>query len=383
MAKTRKGARRRSRRNTKKRSGGGYGVGPAYIAGAPGYSEINRYDGPGKDCAGADPRPGYIGSALPGAGGLPGVSRGGATQLGSGGPVITGFRGYTTGAAAELAQMAPAPAMRGGRYGTGELAPLSSNGVGTTPGSIMRLPCEAGTYNPLNPNPRDIQTATTAVGYVPGWTPFAKAMGGGKRRKSRKSGGAFPVVHVGAADSMRYYAPTAGYSNNPLAPPVLNNPGILMQTPYDARAFNMACLKTGGGNIVTAPLVATETVAKTGGSRAKKEEEGMPEEAVFMGGAVGPVAAMAGKFEPVTMADYAGGILPVKFGGDFSAFNPAKLPMTSGLPVAAQAGAFGNEQRIPTGHYIPGSSVNSGPVSRPAAGGARKMRRRKAKSSKH
>jgi hypothetical protein len=358
MAKTRKGARRRSRRNTKKRSGGGYGVGPAYIAGAPGYSEINRYTGPGKDCAGADVRTGYIGSALPGAGGLPGVSRGGASQLGSGGPVITGFRGYTTGAAAELAQIGSASAMRGGRYGTGELAPLSSNGVGTTPGGVLRIPCEAGTYNPLNPDIGGIQTKTTAVGYMPGWTPFAKAMGGGKRHKTRKSGGAFPVVHVGAADSMRYYAPTAGYSNNPLAPPVLNNPGILMQTPYDARAFNMACLKTGG-------------------SRAKKEE------VVFTGGAVGPVAAMAGRFEPVTMADYAGGILPVKFGGDFSAFNPAKLPMTPGLPVAAQAGAFGNEQRIPTGHYIPGSSVNTGPVSRPAAGGARKMRRRKAKSNKH
>lgn len=355
MAKTRKSDRRsrHRRRSSRRRAGGGWTAGPGYIAGAPGYIVNIPYSGPGKDCAGVDMRPGYITSALSGAGGLPGVSRGGATQLGSGGPVA-GFRGYTTSAAAELAQMAPAPAMRGGRYGTGELAPLSPNGVGTTPGAIMRLPCEAGTYNPLNANPGGIQTATTAVGYVPGWAPFMK---GGKRRNKTRRGGAFPVVNVGAADSMRYYAPTAGYSNAPMAPPVPNNPGVMIQPPYDARAFNMACLKTGGGK------------------RSSRKQN-----LVFQGGAVGPVAAMAGKFEPVTIDDYAGGILPVKFGGDFSSFNPAKLPMTPGLPVAAQAGSFGSEQRIAVMHDIAGKNVNTGSFSRPAAGGARK---RKAKSNKN
>ena len=375
MAKTRKSNRRsHRRRHSTKRRGGGWTTGPGYIAGAPGYIVNTPYGGPGKDCAGVDMRPGYITSALSGAGGLPGVSRGGATQLGSGGPVVSGFRGYTTGAAAELAQMAPAPAMRGGRYGTGELAPLSPNGVGTTPGAIMRLPCEAGTYNPINPNPGGIQTMSTGVGYVTGWTPFMK--GGSKRRNKTRRGGAFPVVHVGAADSMRYYAPNAGYSNAPMTPAVPNNPGIMIQPPYNAGAFNMACLKTGGGNSVSTPLLTAVPAARTGGGKRSSRKQNL----VFQGGAVGPVAAMAGKFEPVTIDDYAGGILPVKFGGDFSAFNPAKLPMTPGLPVAAQAGSFGSEQRIAVMHDVAGKNVNTGNFARPAAGGARK---RKAKSNKN
>jgi hypothetical protein len=45
-------------------------------------------------------------------------------------------------------------------------------------------------------------------------------------------------------DSMRYYAPTAGYENLPLNPGVSNNPGILMQVGYPAGHFNEACVKT-------------------------------------------------------------------------------------------------------------------------------------------
>jgi hypothetical protein len=60
-------------------------------------------------------------------------------------------------------------------------------------------------------------------------------------------GGAFPVVNVGAADSMRYNAPTAGYRNDfePL-PAGGAVPGLMLQTPYDARSGNMACATTGG-----------------------------------------------------------------------------------------------------------------------------------------
>jgi hypothetical protein len=104
----------------------------------------------------------------------------------------------------------------------------------------------------------------------------------------------FPTVQVGQADSMRYYAPTAGYRNDFMtfrAPSPV--PGLTIQTPYDARAFNQACVKTGGSRKNT----------KHGGAL--------------------PVALDAGKFTPVTMGelwtrkdfDGTNNGLPVKFGG--------------------------------------------------------------------
>lgn len=440
MAKSRKMARKSHKRHSKKhtrrmrnkkRNGGGYTDMPNKFVN-PGNVVHQQYSGSGMDCAGNPTRPGYLNSnSFAGTGGLPGLNGklfGGATQLGSGGVVAAplteafkgnigtqGFRGYTTGAASELAQMAPAQV--GGRWGTdvgaGPLNP--TNGVGTTPGPFGRVHCEAGTTDPLNLNPKGIQTMTTAPPYTPGWSQYLPSMlKGGKRRSRKVRGGAqlnpAPLtVSVGAVDSMRYNAPTAGYSNFPLAPPVMNNPGILMQTPYDARAFNMACLKTGGGNNIPVALPAEEeaekaTVAAVNATQAavnananakianaaavNATQAALAAVAATEGGAY-PVAAMASNFTPVTMADYKGGILPVKFGGRknnkrrnktrrggaFKAFDDAQLPMTPGMPVAAQAGNFPNFQRIPVGHYIPGSSINTGPVSRPAAGGARKNRK--------
>jgi hypothetical protein len=189
----------------------------------------------------------------------------------------------------------------GGRYGffpgMGPLNP--ANGVGTTPGPFGRIPCEAGTYNPLNPNPGNIQRLTTA----PLTPPYVTMNGGGANMAGSPiqagSGGFsaanFPVVNVGAADSMRYYAPTAGYGHdfqtfrapNPV-------PALMLNTPYDARAFNQACIKTGGGR--------RRTRRTRGGA---------------------PVAFDAGKFAPVTMSqvdsrydfDFSRKGLPVKFGG--------------------------------------------------------------------
>lgn len=417
----------------KRRNGGGYMDGPGYVN--PGNLVHNKYSGPGMDCAGSVTRPGYLTSnSFAGTGGLPGLNGklfggksivGGATQLGSGGivagaPMAEAFRGgiagagsygsrTTTGAAAELKEMGPA--MVGGRYGTAVFeGPLNpNNGVGTTPGPFGRVHCEAGTRDPLNPNPGGVQNITTAPGYVPGWSHYLpKFLQGGKRRTRKTSGGAqlnpAPLtVSVGDVDSMRYNAPTAGYSNWPLAPPVMNNPGILMQTPYDARAFNMACLKTGGNRnnkknggqemgtegIEEVVVPALEAAAPVAATEAASEEAATAtyELPPLQGGAY-PVAAMAGSFTPVTIADYKSGMLPVKFGGKknnkrrktrrggaFGPFNPSQLPMTPGMPVAAQAGNFPNFQRIPTPHYIDGSSINNPPVSRPAAGGARKNRK--------
>ena len=145
--------------------------------------------------------------------------------------------------------------------GAGPLNPLNS--IGTTPGPFIHVPCEAARSNPLNP------TMIT------------------------KGGGGFPVVHVGAVDSMRYNAPTAGYTNDFItfkAPSPVS--GLTLQQPVDARAFNQACMKTGG-------------------SRRKRR-----------GGAL-PVAMDAATIVPLkisdigTRGDFDGSSkgLPVKFGG--------------------------------------------------------------------
>jgi hypothetical protein len=44
-----------------------------------------------------------------------------------------------------------------------------------------------------------------------------------------------------------YFAPTAGYSNTPSTWVGATGAPSLLQTPYDARSYNPACLKTGGG----------------------------------------------------------------------------------------------------------------------------------------
>lgn len=362
-------------RRTRKTAGGGWMETGKYIDNAPGNQVHQQYEGPGKDCAGTPVRPGYLTSDPAGTGGLPGLngklfggkSVGGATQLGSGGPVagyVEPFRGEggvagagrygsatTTGAMQELKQM-------GGRYGFVPEVLNAKDGVVAIPAGFGRLPCEVGTKDPLNPNPNGIQTMSTAPGWVPGWTNFIKPFTGGKRkgkktlkRKVRGGGVPEPTVTVGAVDMMRYYAPTAGYSNVPLNPAVQNNPGILAQIGYPAREFNQACLKTGG----------------------KRKNN--------MNGGAYPVAEMAGKFVPADIKDYAGGMLPVKFGGgSFVASSPGLLNPT----VGTLAGPAMGEQRIAITHSIPGATNYNGPVSKPVAGGKRRARsgKRRAKSNK-
>jgi len=62
-----------------------------------------------------------------------------------------------------------------------------------------------------------------------------------------QTGGA--VALTGApvgGDNQAYYAPTAGYSNGASTWVGSTGSPALVQTPYDARAMNNACLKTGG-----------------------------------------------------------------------------------------------------------------------------------------
>jgi hypothetical protein len=153
----------------------------------------------------------------------------------------------------------PQPVQQGGRYeiNPGPLVAGSDIGMSGVP-AFSRIPCEAGTTNVLNPS-MELQMATTAI-----------PIKGGKRSKTRGKhvqgrrvrGGSqtftpapvsfastsnFPTVSVGAADSMRYHAPTAGYRNDFEAFPAGGAvPGLTIQTPVDGRAGNLACSTTGG-----------------------------------------------------------------------------------------------------------------------------------------
>jgi len=289
----------------------------------PGQQVHQQYSGPGYDCPGVPTRPGTLTDEqmIPlRIAGLPGLQKGGgscgltaqdmmqqAQQLGSGGPAILGVSvangsqpgGYSASLDAPAQALAPVPALysqlrggsrrkgkgkrrqQGGRWGAfPELGNLNQqNGVGTIGSPFLRQPCELGSYNPSLPNPGNVQQLSTAQGWVPGWTPYAPALKGGKRsgkqikkkskipmkmmprermniprnavtkRRRQQQGGMtnfqqYPQVSVGAADSMRIYSPTAGYDNRPLSPPVPNNPGILMQVGYPAGHLNEACIKT-------------------------------------------------------------------------------------------------------------------------------------------
>jgi len=322
--------RRTLKKNLRKRRsrGGGWSTGPGIIS--AGNLENIQYAGPGKDCTGnaMSHRPGWMSD--PSFKGLPGMAGGKRRSRRTRGGTIPGVASFegsitnpnvgpvsgsltpkpayfpnTTGAAGTVGQPevvaswpgAPIPVQRGGRYGffpgMGPLNPM--NGVGVSPPFFARIPCEIGTTNPLNMNPNGIQTLTTAPTMPPvmrGGSAMSPAPYSGS---SGSSAANFPTIQVGQADSMRYYAPTAGYRNDfetMRAPSAV--PGLTIQTPYDARAFNQACIKTGG-------------------SRRSKRSRG---------GAM-PVAGTAAEYSKVTMneigkrSDFDGsnGGLPVRFGG--------------------------------------------------------------------
>jgi hypothetical protein len=199
---------------SRRKNGGGWGTGPDSVS--PGYLVTHQYDGPGKDCAGAPMRPGHM--DMYSKEGLPGFQGGKRSNK----------------------------KMQGGRYEVIPGAYLPAKAIGaSSPGFVASLPCEAS-RTPVPP------------------------MQGGKRRKHSKrskhskrkmqgglqgapfesSGSSmnFPQVQVGAADSMRYEAPNAGYANDFTTFRTGAVPGFTVQTPYNAGSMNQACLKTGGSH---------------------------------------------------------------------------------------------------------------------------------------
>ena len=262
-------------------NGGGWSAGPNYVS--AGNLINQQYSGVGKDCAGDVVRPGFITSYS--GKGLPGLSGGSRRRR-----------------------------VKGGRY---EITPgplIANSAIGMSgPASFSRIPCESSTTNSLNSG---LYRATTAVG---------------GRRKTR-GGANFPVVNVGAADSMRYNAPNAGYTNTFEALPAGGAvPGFTVQTPYAPISTNPACGMKGGskrrdrskGRGSKRRGSKRRGSKRRGSKRSGSKHRDRSKRRVRFGGGAGPVAEQAGEFTPVQLNqittreafDGSKGGLPVKFGG--------------------------------------------------------------------
>jgi len=272
------------KRKSKRKSGGGYGEGPSYIA--PGYLVHQAYQGSGKDCA-ADSftRDGHISNynqyGLPG---FKGGRRGGSLQVAPfidtpKAPVANAPVANAPVANAPVANPTNAPVKGGALYGFfPEWGPLNtSNGAGTSSAQFGRTACDSGSTNSLNPNPNGIQSLTTVYPYTRGGKRNKRSQHNKRNKRSQRNkhsqrnkrnkhsqrnkhntrnkrirGGmgadiaSAYSVNVGQRDSMVYNAPTAGYRNDFMtfrAPSPV--PGLTLQTPYDAKSFNQACIKGG------------------------------------------------------------------------------------------------------------------------------------------
>lgn len=192
-----KHSRKQTRKQTRKQRGGAYAFGAQITPGL-----INNF-GQGvlggapltPDCVAAvkTDTMGYSGRQ-----GLPGLS-GGAR------------RGRSRGRSRKHRQS-------GGRYGFDLSAPFGSS-AGPAMGGIppvQRIGCESSstTLNPLN------QAAQQGI-------------------MSQKGGASITM-------NPAYFAPTAGYDNKPSTWTNSVGAPVLLQAPYEARAMNPACVKTGG-----------------------------------------------------------------------------------------------------------------------------------------
>lgn len=202
-------AKKNNLRRTRKQSGGGWAFTGATIPGVNNYGQVNTPIG---DCRAAPP-PGYISPPYTSKG-LPGFSGG--------------------------ARRSRRNRQRGGRY-TFDLANPAPGAAAPWAGGIppvQRIACEGSTPNPLNLGPHTPSTAPPA----PSGTDFFLKGGrrGSRRNRRRQGGGGL------GTDNLAYYAPTAGYSN--FASRWVDSVGapVLLQKPYDAQAWNPACIKTGG-----------------------------------------------------------------------------------------------------------------------------------------
>lgn len=205
---------KKSKRTRRAQRGGdsaAYSFGPAVAAGAPYASEVIA-----KSACLAETRPGYLSNySPPGQGGLPGFAGGGRRRTRRAAGRGLNWRRLTQNARSFFRSLGlrgkRGRAQRGGRYIVDPAA-----GVFKGPNvfaGVGRLGCEGGSVNTL---PAGAVTA------------------------SQKGGAGLGV------DKLAYYAPTAGYSNEPSKWVSSTGTPSLLQIPYEARAMNPACLKTGG-----------------------------------------------------------------------------------------------------------------------------------------
>jgi len=204
----------KGRRNRKQRGGdsASYGFGAAVTPGAPYAAEVVAKEG----CLAAT-RPGTLVGYSAGTGGLPGFA-GGGTRRGrksskrfslkkfSFNKLIKSAKNFFSGKRRKK--------QRGGRWS----ADVAASTGGPNPfAPVSRIGCEGGLVNTSPPG------AGSPVMQF-------KQMGG-----------------VGGVASPFYSASTAGYGSAPSTWVSSTGTPSLLQTPYEARSLNPACIKTGGG----------------------------------------------------------------------------------------------------------------------------------------
>ena len=214
--------------------GGGWSIGSMIT---PGSYEYTKYAGAGTDCAGTPMRPGFLQSAP--SGGLPYRASGGKRS------------GKRSTRRSRSARHHSARRLRSRKSRGGAAAAASMydyNIMRSTPG----VPIHAGAHTANQKGGRyEMLMGPLVAGSAVGMSgpSMAHSISCEQRIPNplNQRGGAFPAVHVGAADMMAYQAPNGGYSNQALPLPAGGaSPGFLIQVPYAAGSMNRACLTTGG-----------------------------------------------------------------------------------------------------------------------------------------
>jgi hypothetical protein len=211
----------------------------------PGSYEYTKYAGAGMDCAGTPVRAGFLQSAP--SGGLPYRASGGKRSgKRSTRRSRSGKRSARHSARHHSARRLRSRKSRGGA----NLASEYANHTISMPG--VQIPAGAHTANQVQKGGRyDMHMGPLVAGSDIGMRGISMAHSIPCEQSTinplNQRGGAFPAVHVGAADMMAYQAPNAGYSNQALPLPAGGaSPGFLTQIPYAAGSMNRACLTTGG-----------------------------------------------------------------------------------------------------------------------------------------
>jgi hypothetical protein len=140
----------------------------------------------------------------------------------------------------------------GGRYSFDLAEPLPGSAAPWAGGipTVQRIPCEGAVHNPLNKQmggfsmrnvygikKRFSRNLKGLKKFTPSLAGLKKLTKNLKKRFTGRGGGL-------GTDSAAYYAPTAGFDNKPSS--WLNSVGapVQLQIPYEAKAWNPACLKT-------------------------------------------------------------------------------------------------------------------------------------------